>query len=405
MYRACVAMGLLISTTAVAAPQNALTETMAVQMGLSRGPVVQRTEGNIVHAQSEVIAAGTWPNPVFRYERETIGNGADIVEQKFVFSQRFDFSGRRGMNKQAADHHLNAARHKSDAWRAEITKKIRQRYYNALFQQQRREVYEDTQKRIRLLGKVIRKRREEGDVSIYDFQRVNTARAAIDAAVRNVGVDFHTEWQNLWALLGADPRDFRSLEGELVPGPIPSLEELTESVVHQPGLRQLSEKTEAYRLQERAENRTFPEVTFDLGLKREEINSLAENGWVLNASIPILVFDKRKDKQTRYQAEAMIAQSKYQLAYDAARAEIRGLWLQSTQYQRSAEVFREEAIQGAYDLIKIAEAYYRAGEVGILELLDAYRGALDAELGALDLEFKARSARINLDYLTGVSVP
>ena len=97
----------------------------------------------------------------------------------------------------------------------------------------------------------------------------------------------------------------------------------------------------------------------------------------------------------------MIARSKYQLAHDTARAELKGLWRQGAQYQRSAAKFRREAVRGARELVEIAESYYRAGEIGILELLDAYRGALNANLTVLDLEFKARNARIKLDHLTG----
>jgi cobalt-zinc-cadmium efflux system outer membrane protein len=113
------------------------------------------------------------------------------------------------------------------------------------------------------------------------------------------------------------------------------------------------------------------------------------------------VFDKRKDKQTRYQAKALMAQSDYQLAHDTARAELRGLWQQGTEYQRSAAKFRQDAVETAQKLIEITEAYYRAGEVGILELLDAYRSALNAQLTALDLEFKARNAHIKLDHISG----
>ena len=401
MYRAYVAMGLLTLATTVVAQQTSLTEEMAIQLGLSRDLVLQRTEGTITHAQSDVIAAKTWPNPEFRYERETLDTNEDVVEQKFVLSQQFDFSGRRGLHRQAAERHLNAAQYASDAWRAELTKDIRQRYYLTLLQQLRRDVYKSMQARIRLLSNALQKRRREGDVSIYDYQRVNIARAAIDAEVRNVDVDFQSEWESLWALLGGISHDYQSLNGEMTPGPIASLEQLTASLNQQPALRQMMEQADGYTLQQRAENRTFPDVTLGLGLKQEELLDQTFDGLVINASIPIPLFDRRKDKQTRYQAEAMIAQSQYQLAHTKARADIKGLWLQTTQYQRSAELYRQEAIQGTRDLIKTAEAYYRAGEIGILGLIDAYRGALNAELNALDLDFKARSARIQLDYLTG----
>ena len=401
MYRAYVAMGLLALIAPVVAQQTVLTEEMAIQLGLSRNLVLQRTEGTITQAHSDVIAAKTWPNPEFHYERETLDTNEDVVEQKFVLSQQFDFSGRRGLHRQAAERHLNAAQYETDVWRAELTKDIRQRYYLALLQQLRRDVYKSMQARIRLLSNALQKRRREGDVSIYDYQRVNIARAAIDAEVRNVDVDFQSEWEFLWALLGNTSHNYQSLNGELTPGPVASLEMLIASLNQQPALRQLMEQSDGYTLQQRAENRTFPDVTLGLGLKQEELFDQTYDGIVINASIPIPLFDRRKDKQTRYQANAMLTQSKYQLAHATALAEIKGLWLQTTQYQRSAEMFRQESIQGTRDLIKTAEAYYRAGEIGILELLDAYRGALNAELNALDLEFKARRARIQLDYLTG----
>ena len=404
MYRSYAAIGLLILTTTLAAQQNTLTEAMAIQLGLSRDSVQQRAEGNISQARSEVIAAGMWPNPEFSYERETLDNDEDHLEQNFVFSQQFDFSGRRALRREAADRHLDAARYQSDAWRADLTKDIRERYYSALLQQKRRQAYQKTENRVKLLRKALQRRRREGDVSIYDNQRVNTERAAIEAEVRNAEVDAQAAWQTLWVVLGANHQGFQSLEGGLLPDQMPPLEQLMASVDNQPALRQLKEQSEAFALQQRAESKIFPHVTLGLGLKREENNDQKDNGLVINASVPIPVFDKRRDKQTRYQAQALIAQSEYELAQDTARAELKALRQQVTQYQSSAATFRQDAVQGARELIEIAEAYYRAGEVGILELLDAYRGALKAELTALDLEFKARSARIKLDHLTGGAV-
>lgn len=55
----------------------------------------------------------------------------------------------------------------------------------------------------------------------------------------------------------------------------------------------------------------------------------------------------------------------------------------------------------AAELVRTAEAAYAGGELGILELLDAYRGALDAELQALELEWGARRARIEVDRALG----
>jgi len=401
MYRTLGVMGLLVLTATAAAQQKTLTEQMALQLGLARDPVQQRVAGRIAEAQSDVIAAQIRPNPELSYEREALNSDEDLVEQKLVVSRPFDFSGRRALYRAAADQHLEATRHESAAWLAELTRDIRERYYTALLQQARRDVYAQTQQRIEVLGKALQKRRREGDVSLYDYQRVITERAVIDAEAGNSQRDCATAWQSLWVLLGEDTQAFQSADGTLLPDQPAPLGQLTAVLDQQPALRQLDAQSEAYALQQRAESKTFPDVTLGLGLRRDETDSQSDNGLVFNASIPLPVTDVRRDKRARFEAQAQVARSDYQLAYERAHAELQSLWQEATRYRQRAAGFREAAVGPAQELIEITEAYYRAGEVGILELLDAYRGALEAELTALELEHRARDASIKLDYLTG----
>jgi cobalt-zinc-cadmium efflux system outer membrane protein len=404
MYRTSTAISLLLLAAPSAAQPPGLTEATALRLGLARETVQQRGAGQVAEAHSDVLAAGVLPNPEFDYQRETLNNEEDRVEQTFVVSQQVDVSGRRALRKQAADHHLEAARQASDAWRAKLGKDIRERFYQALLAQQRRQVYTSTRERIGALDNALRQRRREGDVSLYDYRRVTTERAAIEAEADNAGADFESAWQYLWAALGDDNREFQTLQGELPPGPSADLAQLAAALEQRPDLRQLREQSEAYRLQQRAASKTFPSITLGLGLKREETNDRTDNGLVLNASLPLPVFDTGKDRQARYRAQALVADSEYRLACDTARAELKGQWQRLSRYRQSAARFRQTAVKGGHELIEVAEAYYRAGEIGILELLDAYRGALDAELSALELEYKARSAAIELDYLSGGSL-
>ena len=400
MCRIIIAIGLSLAAAMVTAKSNTLTEDMALQIALSRDPVQQRMSASINQAKSGIITASTWPNPEISYEREAL-NGIDVVEQKIIISQDFDFSGRRGLHKQAADLHMDAAKYKSEAWRSELEKNIRSRYYDALYQQKRQEAHKQTQQRISVLTRALKDRRDVGDVSIYDYQRVVTERASIEAEVNNTGADFNTSWISLWAVLGPGSDEYTELAGDLLPASPPSLDQVNASLDDQPTLRHLKAQSEAYAMQQSAESRTFPDVTLGLGWKRDEIGDKSDDGLIINASIPIPVFDKRKGNQFKYQAQAMTAHSEFELAYDAAKSEIEGLWQQTLQYRNSAARYRRESIQAVSELITIAEAYYRAGEIGIIELLDAYRSALNAELTALDFEYKARMARIKLDYLTG----
>ena len=401
MYRATGVIGLLLLAATVSAQQATLTEEAAIRIGLSRNAVELRTEGSLMQAQGDRLDALARPNPELSYERESLDNADDEVAQKLTLSQRFDVSGRRALHIQAVDRHLEAARHEAEAWRAELAKRIRERYFTVLYQQKRRDAYAHMQSRIQLLNQALERRRAEGDVSAYDFQRARTEHAALDAEVGNARVDFQAEWHQLGALLGGEVQAYDALAGDLLPGQLIPRERLAEALDRHPLLRRLREQGDGYALQGRAESRTLPDLTLGLGLKRESSNQGSDHGLVLTASMPLPIFDKRQGNQARFHGREMLARSEYQLERDAALARMQGLWTQVTQYRSSARTFHDEAVAGAADLIEIAQAYYRAGEIGILELLDAHRGALAAELTALELEYKARLAHIELDYLTG----
>jgi len=137
-----------------------------------------------------------------------------------------------------------------------------------------------------------------------------------------------------------------------------------------------------------------------LGLARAELAELA-SGALITVSIPLLVFDREQAREHRAAARALAARAEYRLAQAKAEGELRGLHRQIEHLIGAASSYRRQAVAPAAELLQIAETAYQGGESTILELLDAYRGALEAETTALDLEWKARSARIEFDLLTG----
>ena len=56
---------------------------------------------------------------------------------------------------------------------------------------------------------------------------------------------------------------------------------------------------------------------------------------------------------------------------------------------------------GAAELERIAQVSYDAGERGILELLDAYRGGASARTRQAMLDAAVRQAEIELEFVTG----
>jgi cobalt-zinc-cadmium efflux system outer membrane protein len=122
---------------------------------------------------------------------------------------------------------------------------------------------------------------------------------------------------------------------------------------------------------------------------------------MLSVSIPLPFFDRQQAGDRRTAAQAMAARAELGLARRSAEEELRGVHRQLSQLIAAAQHYRRDAVTSSTDLIRIAEASYRSGESNVLELLDAYKGALEAETTALALEWKAREASIELDQLTG----
>lgn len=169
-----------------------------------------------------------------------------------------------------------------------------------------------------------------------------------------------------------------------------------------PDLLVLSRRAEAADLDGRAAQRgSIPEVTVGIGPRFVDNGGTRDNGMALSLSLPLPVFDRQQAGRQRAAAEAQQARAEYRLARARAEGELRGLHQQAERLRATAIDYRAHAVAATPDLLRIAEAAYQGGESSLLELLDAYRGALEAETTALELEQRAREARIEYDLITG----
>jgi cobalt-zinc-cadmium efflux system outer membrane protein len=126
---------------------------------------------------------------------------------------------------------------------------------------------------------------------------------------------------------------------------------------------------------------------------------------LLSASVSLPLFDRRQGERQRALAELRELESEASLTQSRLEAQIRSLWQLVRDLADDARLFREQSVAASYELVQIAQTAYRNNELGVLELIDAYRSALNAELDALQLELEARNKRIELDRLTGEALP
>ena len=238
-----------------------------------------------------------------------------------------------------------------------------------------------------------------GEASGYDRRRLGREQRSAGARLAEARAAQELGRARLAALIGRPADD--GVAGQLLPEPPPPLSALQAQLAARPEFAALSARVEAAHSDGAAAQRHLPELTVGVGRKQVDDGPVRDNGSLLMLSLNLPLFDRQQARDRRSAAQAQAAQAELGLARQQAEGELLGLHRQATQLITAAARYRAEAVTPSAELLRIAESAYRAGESTVLELLDAYKGALEAELTALDLEGKARAARIELDQLTG----
>ena len=374
-----------------------------MRLALERPAVRALTEARVARARSEVTSAGRWPNPEVEYSREELDRPpGDSTEEALWLSQRFELSGARALRRGAAERRVQAATLGTAAERVEIAADARARFHRVLHQQERVDAIEAWTRRLAATEAVIRKREAAGEVSGYDTLRLSTEQLSAEASLTRERAAYRRRWAELAALLGGSVDTYRGVVGRLLPEPPPALASLVDAAAGRPDIARLAREAEASDLERRAGERGWiPDLTLGVGRKTVDDELGTDSGPMIAAGITVPLFDRGQAEEQRAAADAAIARGEHRLAVAAAAGEIRGLWHEVTALTGAAWERRQRAREQAGRLVALAEIAYRGGEIGILELLDAYRGAHDAELEALETAATARQARIELDRLTG----
>ncbi len=382
-------------------PGKMLSEQDAVRLGLGRPKIVQQIQSRRALAQSDVVEAGTWANPEFSYDQESFSEGStDITEKSCMLSQEFSLSGWRGIKTEAAKQRRDAAELEIDQWRLTKTAEIRKIFYEALYQQQIIEIYAQMRSAMDDLEKVMRERRNAGDISGYDLSRLQQERALLISKHGQALAEQQRLIQEFSTHMGMADNEaaWPGVTGNLFPSPlIQPLETILEQATKQPGLTAMKLHATAFGADERHAKRAWlPDPTIGLGYK--QTNAAGGNSVLFNVSVPIPVFDRNAVARQRAAANRRYMQSEYELAVAEKNQSLRGLWRQDRELAAAVKSLGETDSAALLETAKIA---YQAGEIGVLEILDAHRSAFEHQVRLLDLMKASRMVRINLELNTG----
>lgn len=394
-FRRLLFIGVLVSATAAQTQTipDVLTEDDAVGIAQASQSVVALSAAQLDLARSSVAGARRWPNPAIEYVREDAGGAEDFL----TLSQSFDFSGRRALRRRAAELRVEAARAEIAGQQLDLERLVRSEFSRAANQQDLVRALAEWSRRIDAAAETAARLQAGGEVSGYDRRRLERERIGAEARLAAERGALAAAQRRLAALLGVEQLHDVTLQRP-DPPPIPDEAELRARIEARPDLAAIAKRIEAATLDRQAAERwRVPLLDLTAGVKR----TAAANGAIFGGALTLPLFSRNQEELLRANAELAILESQRAILIARARGEAGALAAEARELRAAARLFREQALPVSQRLTATAEAAYNAGEVGILELLDAYRTALDAEAEAARLEQRAREAEIELERAVG----
>ncbi|KXK48028.1 TolC family protein [Nitrosomonas europaea] len=399
---------LMLFVPAYAQKAAFLTEAQTVEKVLQQASIQDWIKGTINEAQSDIEEYSHWENPTLYYLLDNPRlRDQNATEQSYMIKQSIDLSGRRKLRQSAAEFRLLSATDATQSRLALFKAKTRLYFFDVLYKQLRLQAISTWLQHLVELEKIIRKRALAGDVPGYDLKRLQREYASAVTHQQAEQAALHHSWELLNALWGDyDTVDFGSgVSGELLPAAPVALDQLLAALEQNPALQSLAKQKSAFNLNsEAAERWKIPKFNLGVGAKTFNATNYSDTALLVSIEIPLPLWNQNNAERIRYRAQAQKVDGKYRLEHQKTYGEIRGSWQELTGLLQAIQTFEQRGQTVSDELINIASISYQAGEIGVFELLDAYRERWAYDLDRLDLMHKARTASIELDRLTDTGI-
>lgn len=392
----------LLLSPSIGAETPPLSPDDAVREALSRPDLADIIRADVNIARGSLAEARALPNPELSLERtrgDMPGSAGD--DARIVLSQQFDLSGRRGLQRYAAELGVDAARAQADADRERIRIEVLTRYHEVVTEQRRRQLLEEWLDELEHLGRIADRRADAGDLSGYAARRIQQRGAFARLRLESAGIAELKAREQLAALVGIGSSGLGiELDIDLLP-PQPELERAiaVPSAAH-PRLHALARRRDAAEAMDRAAGRVPLPVRFGVGRQRQYGQLGHDDALVLEVSVPLPLFDRGQAGHLRAQAELMRAEGLHRSIGSELQARLQIAKVEASRLVAQARRSRADLVPESHELASIAHASFMEGEIDLPDLLGAIDERIEAVEHMLDLELRASVAWLELDALT-----
>jgi outer membrane protein, heavy metal efflux system len=378
------------------------TEQTVLQRFLEQNPIARETRARLAIAEAETNGRTLWNNPSVSVSREGAGR-----TEFYQASQALPLSGRFPLIRQAGSLQgevLNAEGQFS-LWLARCA--LRAAFYRTLAHQERQIVWREADGELRKVIAILREREQEGEGSKLDRLRAERERTEMDTTASLVAADLASSRAEMISFLPT-PIELLQVKGSLVGAePRESLADwMQRALVNRLDIQAERRRLEQFRKEQQVAGRLrIPEPEVNAGIKRADLGALGVvTGPVAGLSLQIPLFNKGKTEVARWSAEQERTAARLEQLTRRVQAAVEGAWQTYAINRGTRDEYRAQ-MASASELVEIATLAYQEGEIGILQLLDAYRVRRDSHLRQVDLALLAKQAQIALEAQLGEEFP
>lgn len=380
-----------------------LTEAQVLQRFLDQNPIQRETRARVAIVQAETRGRTLWANPVVGVVREGAGR-----TEFYQASQTLPWNGRFALLRQSGVHLAAVLDGEGNflLWQARCL--LRSAFYRVLAVEQRQALLANADEELRRVVDTLKLRESAGEGSRFDRLRAERERAELAVTAQLLRADLAAAQGDMLALLPAETT-LTPLSGNLnAPSPPADLAHWKQrALANRPDIQAERRRLDQFRAEQQAAQRLrIPEPAVIAGLKRAEqgLPSIA-NGPVLGVSLAIPLFNNGATEVARWSAEQERVSARLTQLVRRLDAAIDAAW-QALAVHRQAQLdYDKKQVPPTDELVAIATTAYSEGEIGILQLLDAYRVRRESRLRALDLAAMAKQSQIDLEAQIGEEFP
>ena len=380
----------LVALSTATAQEMPLSEAVAIERALAREGIAARDDAERAASVAEIDTIGPLENPSLEVSRESVGGES---EWQLGVVQPIDLGGRRGALRDAARAEAQAVEADIDRRRQVLVGEVRAAYVECAAASASLEIRELYVADLAEAGRVSSARADAGDTAVYDVRRVRVEQRSAEAELAQARGEAAGDCAALASLTGIEAPQVeldaiaRLASGQASAGR-PDL------LAQEQRLLAASQRVSAAR------KARLPQIAIGAGVKRVDDGFSTAYGPVVSLGVSLPIWNGGEAEVRRSEALRSALESELLIARRRVEAEQVASAARASA-SREAAVTAARARDDAGRLGTIAETAYQSGEIGVVELLDAYEAARDADLSVVALALDAALAAVEYDLATG----